>query len=164
MAADRRNTFVVTALVVSMTAGAQALLWLEPGTPHWKGETLLMAERGMRVERVEVGYAAASADAAALGWFSDDNDSILLIHPDGEVAWEPRGPRVRLVVIGSDANRLGKEQQETLLWALGNMSRASGLELVPVQLAANSDTRQNPDLPPQAADLRELLVRKGIIE
>jgi hypothetical protein len=164
MKADRRNTSVVLVLIASMTLGVITLLFLEgrlvPRKQDWRGNTLLMAERGLRFEQVEVACAASWDDLSALG-IGDGNDSICLIDADGTPQWEPRGPYVRLVVIGAAATGgLLDEQKATLLGVLGSISQASGREVVPVRLAA---TMEPLGAAPQARDLREFLKRKGII-
>jgi len=148
-----------------MTAGATVLLGLEsklvPKRPNWTGSTLLMAEHGARVESVEITYITSPDEVgrASLGV----EESLCLIEPDGTTRWEPLRARVRVVVIGSDGEHLTAEQKRALLGVLGSISQASGVELVPVRLADSSDVRQQPGLPPQAADLCALLERKGII-
>ncbi len=161
MAADKRNTSVVIALVVSMTVGAQILFWLEPGKPHWEAATLLQAELARPVQEVIVTYAATLEEADLL--VLDPDDSVCWIYPEGGYSPDLRGPRVWLVVIGSDAEQLGQAQQETLLWALGSLNAPGAVEALPVHLDAGSDPGETPGLPAQAANLRELLERKGII-
>ena len=165
MTADKRNASVVIALILSMTVGAQVLLWLEPATPRWAGDTLLMAERGTAVQ-VEVFYAGPEDDVVALkDAAADAGDSLCVIDPSGVVErWEPRGSRVQLVVIGSEADTLSKRQKETLLAALGTLCQDGDSDRVRVQLAAEANALESPAVPPQAADLRNLLERRGIIE
>jgi len=168
MKADRRNTSVVLALVASMTLGVITLLFLEgrlvPRKQDWRGNTLLMAERGLRFEQVEVAYASSWDDLPALGVDGAGDESICLIDADGTPQWEPRGPYVRLVVVGADAaDGLLAEQKATLLGVLGSISQASGREVVPVRLAATMDPLTPLGAAPQARDLREFLERKGII-
>jgi hypothetical protein len=165
MTPDRRNTSVVITLVTSMTVGVLVLLglesWLFPEAPRWRGNISLAAERGSRVE-VEVSYADSWADVAPAVF--ESGDSICVVDADGQVHWEGRGPSVRLVVLGSNGAgspehpgaALNEEQKKALLATLGKLSQDNRLELVPV--------RYNSDLSPQADDLREFLVRKGIIE
>ncbi len=162
MITDKRNTSVVIALIFSMTVGARLLLWLEPGRPQWQGETMLMAERARPISEVEISYAGAGADVTRL-FAEDAPESICVIDADGRTTWKARGPRVRLVVVGSASPELGRQQKQNLLWALSDMSRAGGRELIAVRLASDSDAELAPDLPAQAADLRALLVRKRMI-
>jgi len=163
MTADKRNTSIVVALILSMTVGAQVLLWLEPGTPRWQGDVSLIAERAIPIQEVEVVYVRPDmSDDAVL--VPDDGRSLCVVSAEGQPAWSAGDPRVRLAVVGSEADRLSNEQKRTLLWALQNMSRASGRDLVPVRLAVDSDVRHNEALPVQAADLCDFLLRKQIIE
>jgi hypothetical protein len=167
MTAGTRNTSVVVTLITSMTLGAAALRGLElrlvPGKPSFKGSTLLMAERGMRVAEVEVHYAPSWDAVPGLGIDPEGSDSVCLIDTDGSTQWAQRGPHVQLVVIGTDGRTLGEPQKRGLLGALGTLNHASGRDLVPVRLAAGSDEQFTPGLPPQAKDLRALLERKGIL-
>lgn len=164
MAADRRNTIVVIALILSMTIGARVLLWLEPSTPRWEGETLLLAERSRPVEDVVVSYVPPSVPLEESLPDLGEDESLLMIYAEGEPYWEPRGSQVRMVVVGTEADELTHTQQATLLWAIRSMSRAARCDLIPLKLATDSDIRYNPHLPPQAVDLRDLLVRKRIID
>ncbi len=170
MSADKRNTSVVIALVVSMTLGLLMLLWLEehlvPTKRDWSGGTLLMAERGLRVEDVRIVYAPTWSDVTALGVDPQGDDSVCLIDPAGRPQWEPRGPRVQVVVIGADeaptAERLADAQKQTLQGVLGTLSEASGRGLVPVRLA-EAPVPDSGLAARQAADLREFLELKGFI-
>jgi hypothetical protein len=168
MAGDKRSTSVVIALVICVTLGAVVLRALElqlvPAKPKWEGSTLLMAEQPMRVEDVEIAYVSAPAGGAALPVDAAGQESICVIDSDGSARWEQRGPRVRLVVVGTDSVTLGEEQKAKLMGALGTLSAASGQEVVPVRLAPDSDVHRVSDLPPQATDLRNYLERKGIIK
>jgi hypothetical protein len=167
MSAGKRSTWVVIALVVSMSAGAVLLRGLEkrlvPGKPHFKGSTLLMAERAPRVAEVEINYLPPGQDPEVLGIDPDGGDSICLITPDGAPDWVQGGALVRVVVLGTDDEAAWKVQRRLLLGTLGTLNQASGQDLVPVRLAANSDVRLTAGLPAQAADLRALLELKGII-
>jgi hypothetical protein len=167
MSSGRRNTSVVAALVVSMSAGAVVLRGLEkrlvPGKPHFKGSTLLMAERALRVAEVEVNYVPPGQDPEVLGIDPDHGDSICLINADGPPDWVPGGALVRVVVLGTNDDAEWSARRRVLLGTLGTLNQASGQDLVPVRLAAGSDVRLTPDLPAQAADLRALLELKGII-
>jgi hypothetical protein len=164
MTADKRNASIIIALVLAMTAGAQVLLsfesWIGARPTHWEGDVRLSAERGNPVQHVEISYVASRDDVDALTL--DERDSICVIGPSGAVEiWQPAGPRVRLIVIGSDAERLADQQKLTILATLGSLSEASGVDLVGVQFAAG--TRDAAELPAQAQDLRDLLVKKQII-
>ena len=167
MSSGKRNTSVVAALVISMSAGAAVLRGLEkrlvPGRPHFKGSTLLMAERALRIAEVEVNYLAPGQDPTALGIEPDTGDSICLISSDGMPDWVQGGALVRLVVLGTDDEAEWSARRRVLLGTLGTLNQASGQDLVPVRLAAGSDVRYTSDLPAQAADLRALLELKGII-
>ena len=166
MAGDKRSTSVVIALVICVTLGAVVLRALElrlvPGKPNFQGSTLLMAEQPMRVQDVEIAY--VSANGAALALDAEGPESVCVIDADGSPRWEQRGPRVRLVVVGTDSETLGQEQKATLMGALGTLSAASGQEVVPVRLALDSDVLRVSGLPAQATDLRNYLERKGIIK
>lgn len=168
MAGDKRSTSVVIALVICVTLGTVVLRTLElrlvPAKPHWEGSTLLMAEQPLRVQEVVIGYVPPPADVAALAGEPDAQDSLCVIDSDGTSRWEQRGPRVRLLVAGTDRETLSDQQKATLMGALGTLSAASGQEVVPATLAPDSDARYVAGLPPQATDLCKYLERKGIIK
>jgi hypothetical protein len=168
MSAGKRNTSVVAALITSMTFGAVLLRGLEkrlvPGKPHFKGSTLLMAERALRVAEIEVNYVPPAADLDALGIDPDDGESICVISGDGPPDWVEGGPLVRVVVLGTEDEAAWAARRRVLLGALGTLNQASGQDLVPVRLAAGSDVLVTPELPAQAGDLRALLELKGIIQ
>ena len=163
MNGEARNTQVVVCLILAMTIGAGILLWLEPkptipgaGMVRVTPATPLMATGGIPVEEVTIRYAlprdgrAESADCAIL--------------PDGSCLWRADSPRVHLVVYGSQSDKLSAAQKKSLLAALGSMTLGRGGKLVQVRLDADSDVRREPGLPPQARDLCELLLRKGMID
>jgi len=156
VAADKRNTKIAAFLIGSMTLGAAILLWLEPPTFVWSSGSLLMAESVRPVEDVRIEYVgpAATVDPGAYD---------CVVRPSGECAWRPRGPRTRLVVIGSEGQRLPQVQAQTLLAVFGSMTQRHGLDLGRVWLDPASDARLHPELPAQAYDLCDLLVRKGIV-
>jgi hypothetical protein len=156
MAGDKRNTVMVASLIGSMTLGAGLLLWLEPATPGWSPGTLLMAESVRAIEDVRVEYAPPGA-------VIEPGKHDGLVQADGACEWRPRGPRIRLAVVGSESERLPQAQAKTLLAIFGSMEQRHGLELERVWLDPASDARLHPELPAQAHDLCRLLVRKGII-
>ncbi|MFQ5805706.1 MAG: hypothetical protein ACE5I3_04565 [Phycisphaerae bacterium] len=154
--ADKRNTRIVASLVAAMTLGAAILLWLEPLTPGWSSATLLMAESARPIKDLRIEYTApnAAGDLAAYD---------CVVWPSGECAWRPSGPRIRLAVVSSQGKRLPQAQAQTLLAVFGSMTQRHGLELERVWLHPTSDARLHPELPAQAHDLCDLLVRKGIV-
>ncbi len=159
MTADKRNTAVVVALIVSLTVGIRVLTWLEPERPCWEGAPLLMAEQGGFVDEVVVTYTPSREALRSV--VVDERDSLCVVYPDEEPYWSPSGPVVQLVVVGSATEALDHWQKEKLLAVLGSLDQASGgRDLVPVRLAP--ELRQA-ELLPQAADLCKLLARKRII-
>jgi hypothetical protein len=153
---EARNTRVVAILIVSMTLGAAALLWLEPPTPGWSSSTLLMAETVRGLEEVRI-------DFTGLGDGLNTGDYDCVVKPDGECEWRPRGSHISMLVVGSDDDAMPATQARTLLAVLGSMSQRHGLDLGGVWLHPLSDARLHPELPRSAHDLCDLLVRKGII-
>jgi len=156
---DTRNTKVVAVLIAAMTFGALVLLSLErlqPRPPVWSPDTLLMAERGERVKDVLIEYvpAGASHDLARFD---------CVVHPDGRSEWRPRGPDIRLAVVGSASERLQQSQQRSLLAVLGSMSQSRGLDLAHIRLHADSDPRRCPELSSGARELSTWLARKGFV-
>ena len=156
---DTRNTKVVAALIGAMTFGALVLLSLErlqPRPPMWSANTLLMAERGERVKDVliESVPAGASRDLAQCD---------CVVYPDGRCEWRPRGPHIRLAVVGSASERLQQSQQKNLLEVLGSMSQSRGLDLAHVRLHADSDPWRFPELSSGARELSTWLAGKGLV-
>ncbi len=162
MTADRRNTLVVVALILSMTVGARVLTWLEPYRPRWEGPVALTAERALPVQEIAIAYAGSPSELEALDL--DLRDSICWVNADGTVEWRPAGPRVQLIVLGSEGPLLTDAQKRAVLATIGSLSQASGVELVNVRLAPSLQPGRDGVRPPQADDLCRLLVRKGIIE
>jgi len=160
MTAERRNAFVVAALVLSMTTGAAVLQLLEPRLIPWNGNPLLTAERGTPVREVEIAYAPADAagESAAPDGLTDD--TTCRITADGECLWALGGPRVRLVVVGSEERQLGERQKLALLDVVRSIFERRGPEAVPVRLAVGADE----ELPAAVKDLRDFLVLKQIIK
>jgi len=152
-----RNTKVVICLILAMTAGARALLWLEPGTRSTAHLSPLTAAGGMPVTGIVIEYASPGEDRSA--------DADCLILADGRCVWSPRGPSVRVVVQGhgSEQEALPDQQKQGLLSALASMLCGRDTQEVPVSLAAASDVRLDPLLPRQAHELCELLVAKGLV-
>jgi hypothetical protein len=153
---ETRNTKIVAALIAAMTCGALILLGLEqlqPRSPVWSPDTLLMAERGERVEDVVIEYLPA-------GKTHDPAEFDCTIHPDGRCEWRPRGPHVRLAVVGSPGGRLERAQQKVLLAVLGSMSQSRGLNLKHVRLHPDCDPQRQAGLPPAARELHAWLTGK----
>ncbi len=157
VAPDTRNPKVVAWLILSMTAGAAALLWLEAPTRGWSAPTPLMAERGRLVQTLLIEFACDDEPVA-----TREFDGVIL--PDGRCDWRPRGPQIRLLVIGSRTEKLAAPAARTLLALLGSLQRERGLDLRRVRLHPESDSLLNPRLPPASHDLRSLLLRKAIIQ
>ena len=156
VSSDIRNTKVVALLIASMTVGAVALLWLEPPTPGWSSATLLMAESAHRIDEVRVEFVGPEAEP-------DPATYDCAILPSGDCTWKPRGAQIRLLVLASDEPKLPRSQAEMLLAVFGSLTHRHGLNLDRVWLHPASDARLHPELPAQAHDLCDLLVRKGIV-
>lgn len=158
MAPEKRNAYVVLSLIAAMTVGVASLRSLElllvPRLDA-PGNTLLMASTGRPVD-VVVSYARSEEEAGSLP--VDVDESVCLVYPDRPLGWEERGPRVRLVVVGSDSDQLNDDQKNHVLTALASIS-----ESVTVRFSRESGTEKDPVLPAQADDLRKFLVRKGFI-
>lgn len=153
---DSRNTRVVAFLIASMTLGAGVLLWLEPPTRGWAKSSLLMAENGQPIEHVVIEYQPPGEPVVA-------SDYDCLVFPDGECEWRATSARLRLLVVGADADTLAPKQARALLMVLGNLSQGRRDVAAFVQLDPDSDARLIADLSPQAHALTDLLVRKGIV-
>lgn len=168
MTSDRRNTYVVFALILSMAVGARVLMSLESWSgvkpPVWQGDPLLVAQQGASALDIEIAYVATRADVDALDFREGGRDSLCVIGSSGKVdVWIPRGPHVWVVLIGSERDTLPKKQKRTLLAALSHLSQEPNVERVRFRLAPGSDARRSPELPAQVHDLCGLLAQKGII-
>ena len=154
-----RNTRVTITLIFSMTLGAAVLMALQTPTRRWAPDALLMAERGGRIEAVTIEF-LRHGDYPGVGQFD------CVVWPDVESDWTPREPNpshVRLAVCGGDEDRLSDFQAGSLLQVLGAMKQTRGLDLARVRLHPDSDDRFRPELPQAAYELRDLLLRKGIV-
>lgn len=150
---DARNTRVVVALLLTMTAGALLLLWLEPQPPRRTGIPALMAASGTTVETVTIEYGPQrEVSTAGVG---------CLILPSGQWDWTPDGPHLRLMVVGSGAEVLPDAQKKALLTVLSSLRLRQGDRPLRVRLQPASDVRVTPALPREARDLCDLLQRKG---
>lgn len=161
--ADRRNTAVVIALILSLTVGVRILTWLEPAEVQWGSAPALMAERGARIESITIAFVPTRVEADQLVQQRSGANSLCLVYSDRPPEYWAAGPTWDLIVVGSSAERLPKRQQGWLLAALGGLVRPVGLPQVRVELAPDSDIALDPSLPSQAQDLRKLLERKRII-
>jgi hypothetical protein len=116
-----------------------------------------MAESVPAVAEVRIDYVDDVAAGRAAAY-----DCLVL--PDGACEWHPRGPRIRLALVGSEQDApMPEEQCRTLLAVIGVMTQRHGLELEHVWLDPASDARLHPELPDAAHTLVELLVRKSIV-
>lgn len=155
----KRNSLVVATLIASVTMGAAFLLWMEPGKPHWFGDALLMAERGIAIQTLRV--ECLPEDAAALLRAEPSGDGLCIIHPNQRPEFFAGGPLVRLVVVRVEG-AMPRSQRQHLLEALGGLMQAGG-GTAAVELHPASDPALSADLPAQASDLRLLLELKGLI-
>ena len=157
MSPDTRNTIVVLLLIVSMSAGAALLLWLETPTRRWSPATLLMAERGQPVKDVLIELAGPDEAFEAAEY-----DCV--IFPDGWCEWQPRGAHIRLLLVTPAPEPLDDAVARALLAALGSMHQLRGLDLARVRLHPDSDAGLDPRLPTREHDMGALLARKAIIQ
>lgn len=164
MQAETRNTKVAAALIAAMTCGAIILLWLEPNvvsaTRRSGGVSALALAGSTPISDILVEY-GRMGDVEAGG-------RCCLILPDGACDAQPAGGNaLRLIVVGSDTPQqttLTDAQKRSLLALLGSINYGNGGVRTTVALDETSDARLSPDLPPQARDLCNLLVRKGFIQ
>ena len=159
MTQDTRSTRVTIYLILSMTLGAALLMWLEVPTRGWAAGTYLMAERGGSIEAVTLTF--VPEDQPVLRGEYD-----CVVRPEGAPIWDPRGDdvrHVRVAILASPEDRLTDSQAGDLMRILGSMKQQRGLDLSRVKLHPDSDDRYRPELPRQAYELRDLLVRKGIL-
>ena len=153
---DFRNAKVVIVLMFAMTAGAALLRWMEPRGALAADPAALLAQTASNIRSVTIEYAGPGRGV-------DPATFDALILPDGQMSWRARSQDVRIALVGDESPRVPEAQARQLLSILGRI-RAEGGDGVPVTLGGQSDVRENRNLPAQAADLRELLVRKAFIE
>jgi len=147
-----------------MTVGVAVLSFFEPGQRRtdWRGSALLAADRGVpdvAVEDVEIVY--ASPEYAEEMVYTPGAESVCVVYADGRHQWRRSGPHWMMIVTASNAGRMGNAQQRKLLGVLRSLNDLCGRDLVPIRLAPEL---QDADLPPQAEDLRNLLLRKKLIK
>jgi hypothetical protein len=153
-----RNARVVICLILAMTAGARILLWLEPAPAITEPLTSLTAVGGEPIEDVLIEYAPPGEPL---------DDSACLIWPDGHRDGEQLGPRVRLVVVGTEKDALPEQQKHSLLTALGSIAwcqSAREAEAPIIHLDRSSDPRVTKVLRTQARELYDMLVAKRFID
>lgn len=159
MAADKRNAFVIVALVAAMTLGGRLLLWLEPGKPRWQADASLVAARQTPVEAVTIALVDRAGANARLEAGGDE--SVCVVYPDDVPRFAEAGARVLVLVVADEPDSLPVPQKQYLLGALGSLLQRG--RAVPVRLEAGSDPAVVPDVPAAARELRDLLVRKELL-
>jgi hypothetical protein len=156
---DTRNTRVIIALVLSMSAGAFVLRMIAVPTAGWSRDTVLMAER---VREVDAATIACVPYGEPISRYEYD----CVVLPDGEIRCDLRAgvKDVYIAVAGSADGEFARPQQAALMRVLGSLTQQHHLDLTRVRLHPDSDSRYRSDLSNQAIALRSLLVRKGIVQ
>lgn len=151
-----RNTRFVAGLIGGTTVCALVLMSLQTRTPRASGNFLLAAEQSLTVDEAAIEYAPRGEEI-------DLRAFDCVVWPSGELVWEPRGSSIRIAVVGDESPTLPAAQSSQLLNVLGGLRYNAGLRSPGLSLADTSNAALHPELPAQAADLRALLVRKGLI-
>lgn len=159
MTTENRNANVVVAVIGALTVGASVLLWLEPrptsGDTAARG-ALLTAEAARPIEQLSIAYGRSLLD--------DERGSFDgVIHPNGELEWNPGSSAARVLVIGSGGDRLHQQQARTLLELVRWLNEHRGLDLRRVTLERSADARVTRGLPGEARELTTLLEMREII-
>jgi hypothetical protein len=146
------------ALIFTMSSGAMCLRWLQPAPAGQVRAALLAAEYGPSepISEVTIEYVAPERGV-------DLSQYDCVISPEGVVDWRPQSHRIHVLLLGAGGQRLPRACSQALLQTLGNMTSAAWSAQMRVELAPNSDPRRAANLPPEAHDLLELLIRKAII-
>lgn len=169
MKTDKRNAVVVIALVSALTIGVRLLTWFEPRSTLYQAAPLLIASAGQPAhERIgTISYAPNNEAAQALvhGAFADD--TVYVVAPDGSGVVEGKlagGGALRIMVVGKPGEtKLPRVLQEQLLRVLGSLLHTDHPAPIRFVLAEDSDHARHTELGPQARDLRDLLVRKRVL-
>ncbi len=157
MSTNVRNLKAIVILILSMTAAAAVLLLLETPTHGWAEDGLAMETNGLPVESVTIEVVPLAATV-----LPTDYDCAIM--PDGRCYWQPEDGMLRLAIIGVLLEPLKPAQARTLLQVLGYLKRNHGLDLDHVELAGRTDSTMEAGGAVLSTDLRELLVKKGIIQ
>ena len=161
MTADKRNTTVVIALIVSMTLGIAVLLPLERQRPNWGAAPQLAALGEARITDIQIDYVGTAAQAEQLR----TDETLCIVYADRDPALTPGRAHARLVVVGSGADGLSDRQKNLLLGSLAGLNgygRRPG-ELAEMRLGATLDGVQPANLPAEADALVKLLVERQLI-
>jgi len=155
---DKRNANVVGVLFIALTVGAGALLMLEPRAQRWQPDALLMAHNGSPIESLTIDYPTAE--------FRGDLTQYDCVVPadGGPPTWNPRSPRIRVLVAPSAGDRIPHAQKEALLGLIGGLFHGNGLDLKRVAIEPRIDSRQSIQVPAQARDLCQWLIAKGFVQ
>lgn len=170
MKTDKRNAVVVIALVSALTIGVRLLTWFEPRPTLYQAAPLLMASAGAPAqERIGTISYAPNAEAALALWqgaFADDTVYVVTLDGSGMVRdKQAEGGDLQIIVVGKPGEtKLPRAVQERLLRVLGSLLHTDHTG-APIRfvLAEDSDHARHAELGPQARDLRDLLVRKRVL-
>ena len=157
MSSNIRNLKAIVILICSMTAAAAVLLLLETPAHGWAEDGSAMDTNGLPVESVTI-------EVVPLAPTVIPTDYDCAIMPDGRCYWQPDDGVLQLAIIGVLLEPLQTAQARTLLQVLGYLSRNHGLDLDHVELAGRTDSTMGAAAAVLRTDLRELLVKKGIIQ
>ena len=157
MSTNVRNLQAIVVLIFSMTAAAGVLLLLETPTHGWAEDGSAMDTNGLPVQRVTIEVVPLAATVVP-------TDYDCAIMPDGRCYWQPDDGVLRLAIIGVLLEPLKTPQARTLLQVLGYLNRNHGLDLDRVELAGRTDSTMGAGAAVLSTDLRELLVKKEIIQ
>lgn len=157
MHGETRNSKVVVCLILAMTIGAGILLWLEPDPGTAVLTAGMIATGDSPLTDVIVSYAPPGEVVGA------GANCVILPDGRGEI-WRPADACLRVALIGSDTTEaLPEVQQEALLSLLDGLRRLDGDDAVRIRLDPPSTAQEDAEWPPPARELRDLLLRKGML-
>ncbi len=156
MSSNARNSKVIVILVLSMSGAAAGLFLFETPTHDWVAGGAELDTNGWSIESVMI--------EAASGRDVNPQAYDCTIMPDGRCYWQPGSSRLRLAIVGEPGEAMKTPQARTLLRVLEVLKRAHGLDLRNVSLIRQSGFGAPERATALKLDLRDLLVKKGIIQ
>ncbi len=133
------------------------LFLCETPTHDWARSGADLHTNGWSIESVMIETATFAQDV-------DPRAYDCAILPDGRCYWQPASSRLRLAIVGRPGEAMKKPQARTLLRVLGVLKREHGLDLQNVSLIRLNEFEASQHATALKLDLRDLLLKKGIIQ
>ncbi len=154
MHSDTRNTKVIASLVAAMTVGAAMLMWLEAPSPALATAQPLTARVGPAVTSLTIEFAPAGA------WAGSPEAYDCIVAPDAAPYYDvrqDRGGSAWMLVIGESGDQLSDQHALQVLKMLGLLHQQHQLAWRDIRFPVGTGHQQ-------AEQLRELLIRKGMLQ